>query len=213
MVSQKDSFKRVWEIVMGNILFVCIGQNTVKTDTIEIIADSLWCQVSVWSPKPRKKRRNGEDSQCNGFWIHHISCAGFKSTLKRQFFGFHNSQLKSSNCVCVSAGESCCPTSNCTFDCPQHLCHRSAWLNPEDATEKKMIPFTLYTCMFSATAGPLHCGPGHTVKGPQMGMNRCHFNYMSSCLSLMESARRRWHFQLTLELCHWGTVTHWHLQI
>lgn len=39
------------------------------------------------------------------------------------------------NCVCVSTGESCCLTSYCAFDCPQHLCHYSAWLNPEDATE------------------------------------------------------------------------------
>lgn len=51
----------------------------------------------------------------------------------------------------------------------------------------KMIPLMLYSCMFSATADPLYCGPGRTVKGPQMGMNRCHFNYV--CFFSLELGR------------------------
>lgn len=35
---------------------------------------------------------------------------------------------------------------------------------------------------FSATAGSLDLGPGHAVQQPQMGMNRCHFNYVPSLL-------------------------------
>lgn len=55
----------------------------------------------------------------------------------------------------------------------------------------KMIPLMLYSCMFSATADPVYRCTGRTVKGPQMGMNRCHFNYVSSRWSPAESARRR----------------------
>lgn len=48
--------------------------------------------------------------------------------------------------------------------------------------------------MFAATAIPLPRSPGSlTAKGPQMGSNRCHFNYGPSHPSVAEQA--------------WGTVT------
>lgn len=48
----------------------------------------------------------------------------------------------------------------------------------------------LYSCMFSARPYLCVAAQQCAVKGPQMGMNRCHFNYVSSCWNLAESTSR-----------------------
>lgn len=99
----------------------------------------------------------------------------------KQFTAFRN-LFKTAQNLCIWTGESFCPGSKCLLEGRQHVYSHSAWLNLNMPVGIKIIPLMLCSGKFSATAGSLDSGPGHAVLQPQMGMNRCHFNYVPSLL-------------------------------
>lgn len=154
-------------------------------DTIEIIADSLWCQVSVWWSQLRKKRHNGKESQSNGSLIHHVSIRCLKALkttqnnnilvcnfLVSRFHKKTNKQTKnkknskSSNWVYVSTGESCSPTSDCTFEaCSTSAIIPRGWilkmpLNIKNDPTHALQLYVLCHCWTSVLRSRAHCeGP------------------------------------------------------
>lgn len=179
-----------------------------KTD-----ADSLRCQLSLSSSKPRNYRHNGTDSQSNGCLIHHLSkrhseCFKAIKIIKNKHHWWQysdndvNPLVKDSMFVTIFSACSNLLVSIIQIKQLKPCVCEDRWvmlskqqlyiglpaapLPSFHMAESwrchwtlKMIPLMLYSCMFSATADPLYCDPGRTVKSSQMGMSRCHFNYVS----------------------------------